>query len=231
MTPLGKPLIFYLKYPAEMARLYGQPKLSGNDLPDTTGLQDAEQVLKAVRAVGDAAWLEAASLVSSCMDAVQSRLHGSGSLTWNRTSQAWMKPWSHWRGVKVASVKRRLFVGVELSTALEVGAKLPEGAIGALIPCLRHKAGLTAETLMLGVLSGRTQRRDSIGSVYKRGTVVLPYVPILPADGSGSDVDRDSLLGAVVERFATLRPEELEMIVRRLSKAGGEDDPDDEDKS
>lgn len=64
MTQLGKPLVFYLKYYAEMQRLY-EPEYEGGD-PDLTDLDDAEQVRGKVLAVGAAASEQAADFLELC---------------------------------------------------------------------------------------------------------------------------------------------------------------------
>src|SRR5690349_16708749 len=60
MATLGKCLLFYLKYPVEVDRLYEA------DEPNVEGLPNPEQVLERVRRVADAANREAAQLLEAC---------------------------------------------------------------------------------------------------------------------------------------------------------------------
>ncbi len=64
MTPLGKALVFYLKYMAEMDRLYAD--LAEGEERDLTGLEDAEQLLERARSVGDAASNEVVDFLGLC---------------------------------------------------------------------------------------------------------------------------------------------------------------------
>ena len=63
MTPLGKPLVFSLKYIAEMDSLYGDSE-EGKE-PDLTGLDDAQNVREMARVVyfycASLAWSAAAA--------------------------------------------------------------------------------------------------------------------------------------------------------------------------
>jgi hypothetical protein len=70
---LGKCLLFYLKYPAEMERLYEAEK------PNVKGLPNPDQILKKIKLVGDAASREAADLLS-----VQSGTSNACAGIWNR---------------------------------------------------------------------------------------------------------------------------------------------------
>ena len=64
MTPLGKPLVFYLKHMAEMNRLYVD--LEEGEERDLTGLDDAERVVQMARTVGAAASEQAADFLELC---------------------------------------------------------------------------------------------------------------------------------------------------------------------
>ena len=64
MTPLGKPLVFHLKYMAEMSLLWDDPEEEKK--PDLTGLDDAENVRKMVRGVEAAADELVADFLAIC---------------------------------------------------------------------------------------------------------------------------------------------------------------------
>jgi hypothetical protein len=80
MTPLGKPLVFYLKYLAEMNRLYDDPEYHGIE-PDLTELQDAEQVRGMARTVGSAAYEQAADFVERCGESIEKHFTDLGIAT------------------------------------------------------------------------------------------------------------------------------------------------------
>ena len=80
MAMLGRCLTFYLKYWAEMERLYADPKPS-NEKPDLQELQDAERVLNMVRVVGDTACREAADFLEACAEEIELRLQAISKLS------------------------------------------------------------------------------------------------------------------------------------------------------
>ena len=59
MANFGKCLLFYLKYPAEMDRLYE------TDEPDVDDLPDAESLMERISIVGDTASREAAAKLTA----------------------------------------------------------------------------------------------------------------------------------------------------------------------
>ena len=72
MAELGKCLLFYLKYPAEMARLYETEE------PDTDGLSNPNETLGKIRRVGDAGSREGAELLEVCFEAVKPHFDALG---------------------------------------------------------------------------------------------------------------------------------------------------------
>lgn len=67
MTPLGKCLVFNLKYPAEMDHLYWKPE-HGDEEPNLQGLANADNVRAMVRIVGDQAAEQVASFLEQCAE-------------------------------------------------------------------------------------------------------------------------------------------------------------------
>ena len=67
MAKLGKCLVFYLKYQAEMDRLYWRPRETREE-PSIEGLKDKDNVLSMIKRVGDAACREAADFVFRLRD-------------------------------------------------------------------------------------------------------------------------------------------------------------------
>src|SRR5216683_6925355 len=79
MTPLGKPLVFYLKYMAEMQGLY-EPEYEGGKL-DLTGLEDANHFREMARTVGAAASEQAADFLELCGKGIEEHFNGLGIAT------------------------------------------------------------------------------------------------------------------------------------------------------
>jgi hypothetical protein len=64
MANLGKCLLFYLKYPVEMERLYEAAE------PKVEGLPDPDRTLQKITRVGDAAYREAVELLEACVPGI-----------------------------------------------------------------------------------------------------------------------------------------------------------------
>lgn len=69
MTHLGKALVFYLKYMAEMNRLYGH--VDEGDEPDLSGVRDKERVREMIAVVGAAAFEQALVFLEECGRAIE----------------------------------------------------------------------------------------------------------------------------------------------------------------
>ena len=65
MTNLGKCLLFYLKYPAEMERLYGVDERTWRGCPTP------DRVLNQIWRVGDLACREGADLLEACVPGIE----------------------------------------------------------------------------------------------------------------------------------------------------------------
>src|SRR5205807_5500517 len=114
MTPLGKPLVFYLKYMAQMDSLYGG---EGEEL-DLTGLKDATQVREMARTVGAAASEQAADFLELCGKRIDDHFTGLGIATLARkTNRARVvRDWDRGVEVRVSSVPGgSFFCGVFIS--------------------------------------------------------------------------------------------------------------------
>src|SRR5258708_5453484 len=104
MTPLGKPLVFYLKYMAEMNRLYGL--LEEGEKPDLTGVDDAEQVRVMARSVGAVAYEHVVDFLELCGKGIQSHFESLGVATLtNKCRRAYIiSKWAWKTKVHVSSV-------------------------------------------------------------------------------------------------------------------------------
>jgi hypothetical protein len=109
MTPLGKPLVFHLKYMVEMNRLFDHRK-EGEEA-DLTGLDNAEQIREMVRAVGVVSYEQATDFLCKCGKAIEARFANLGIETVVRTkSRAYIR--RHWLTevkVQVTSVPGAVF--------------------------------------------------------------------------------------------------------------------------
>ena len=73
MAILGKCLLFYLKYPAEMERLYEPEE------PKVEGLPDPDKLLQKIRRVGATASREAADFLELCAPRIEQHFRGISS--------------------------------------------------------------------------------------------------------------------------------------------------------
>ena len=112
MTNLGKCLLFYLKYPAEMKRLLAKE-------PKVEGLPNPDEVLKKIKLVGDAANREAAEFLESCAQGINE--HFTTISTVQRMRNNLETTW--YLGFKVAPKEapdRRFEIGVTIAGGAKV---------------------------------------------------------------------------------------------------------------
>src|SRR5262245_41296896 len=143
MTPLGKPLVFHLKYMAEMNRLYGHGELLGVE-PDLTGLDNAEKVREMARTVGAAAYEQAADCLELCGKSIEEHFTGLGiAAVANKTKRTTVVNNWYWRArVRVPSVDDGWFAcGVSITAPPEVRISLDEHSCGIVVPWLWARGG------------------------------------------------------------------------------------------
>src|SRR5437868_2358081 len=134
MTPLGKPLVFHLKYMAEMNRLYGH--VDQGELPKLTGLDDAEQVVKMVRTVGAEAYEQAADFLEECGKAVVDHFTSLGATIGSKTKRSYIVRNWYWYadGISHSSAPGGEFsFGLRLTAPPEVRVRLNEGEFGVVV--------------------------------------------------------------------------------------------------
>src|SRR5579871_1931134 len=97
MTPLGKPLVFYLKYMAEMNRLYFSDDYGGE--PDLTSLGNPEQIREMARTVGAAACEQVADFLELCGRGIKDHFSGLkiGTVSSKQKRATLKRNWS-WEG-------------------------------------------------------------------------------------------------------------------------------------
>ena len=129
MAKLGNSLVFYFKYPAEMDRLYWQPRTTGEE-PCADGLEKREEVLAMIRRVGDAACRDVATFLEACALQIEPHLQSIGIATRcrNTLERRWEIRW----GLSSKRAPERKF---------EVGVYIDE-QIRAFVPWVWCRGGL-----------------------------------------------------------------------------------------
>jgi hypothetical protein len=227
MTQLGKPLVFHLKYMAEMNRLYGEPEYGGEE-PDLTGLDNAERVREMARTVGAAAYQQAADFLELCGRGIEDHFIGLGVATLaNKKKRASVvSDWSWKTRVQVPSARDGWFVcGVFLTAPPEVRISLEKDACGIVVPWLSAKGGRKGEDAVCNVLGGWPHSRGVEGVGEERGMVALACIPVKAQPPESFDVDREQLVTEVMKTFARIGAEQTKAIANVVA---GLKQPDEE---
>ena len=153
MTPLGKPLVFYLKYVAEMDLLYADHE--EGDEPDLKGLgDDAEHVRAMVGAVGDAACEQGADFLEKCAKGIEEHFIGLGSATLaSQKKRAYLvNNWAWKAMVRVSSVP---------GDGFECGVSFPHE--GNVIPWVWRQGGRSWAELVMKTLGNKSTHGEAPG--------------------------------------------------------------------
>jgi len=205
MTSLGKPLIFYLKYVAEMDLLYADH--DEGDEPDLTGLEDLDRVREMAHHVGDAASAQAADFLEKCAKGIEDHFIGLRIATFaSQKKRAYLVYNWRWDAkVRVSSVPGGEF---------ECGVSFP--VEGNIIAWVWRKGGRSWAELVMKTLGDRAHARGGSGIMHDShsGSVALACIPILEKNQEGFDVDRDALVEKVVGAFAALRADDVVTMAR-----------------
>ncbi|MHB1424568.1 MAG: hypothetical protein ACYC3I_15465 [Gemmataceae bacterium] len=215
MTPLGKPLVFYLKYLAEMNRLYGDPTYYGGEEPDLTELAHAEQVREKAQSVGAAAYEQVADFLLLCGRRIEEHFTGLGvaTLTNKRTRTYVVRNWVWGARVNVSSVTDGwFFCGAYVSAPPEVRIALPQDVCGIVVPWLWSRGGRKGEDAIWKVVGSWADSRGGERVDNDRGTVTLSCIPLKPEPPESFDVDRDLLIAEVMKTIARIGAEETKAI-------------------
>jgi hypothetical protein len=219
MTPLGKPLVFYLKYVAEMNRLYGDPEYYGGE-PDLTGLDDAGQVRDMARIVGDTASEQVADFLELCGRGIEKHFTSLGiaRLAGKKTRAFIKNHWAWSTELQVPSVATGEFwCGVWITAPPEVRISLANDACGVVVPWLWSMGGRKGEDAIWEVVGSWADSRAGEGLVSDSGTVALARIPVTPQPSKSFDVDRDQLIAAVMETVARIRAKQMKAIARLVA--------------
>lgn len=213
MTPLGKPLVFYLKYMAEMNRLYQD--LEEGEERDLTGLDDAERIVEMANMVGDAASNEMADFLESCGNGIEAHFASLENVTVGRkTRRAKVLTNWFWRtDVRVPSVGDGWFCcGVSLTAPPEIRLALQKDECGIVMVWLGSKGGRKGASEVWNILGGSAHSLgDDLGE--DKGLVVLACIPVKPQPPDSFHVDRDALISAVNETVARINVVQTKAIV------------------
>jgi hypothetical protein len=213
MTPLGKCLVFSLKYPAEMDHLYWKPE-HGDEEPDLRSLDDAENVQAMARIVGNQAAEQAGNFLEQCAEHIA--VHWLSLKVGKVTGQS--------RRKKMASdweFQGRLRVKSSNGASIWYGAWIDE-VKARIIPWLYGRGGREWEDLAMRTLGKkRVHSHAGDGLVADRGTVALACVPLLSEGLQGFDVDRDPLVANVVACFTAIGAKDVVAMARPIDEDDG----------
>jgi hypothetical protein len=210
MTPLGKSLVFYLKYAAEMDALFSEPEAHKEDLT-VRDLEDADRVREMARAVSAVACEEAADFLELCANQIADSF---GSLkigaSKGRSKRATIR--RSW-GVKAYFERVPSIPGGWFEYGVVIWWKQ-----NIIVPWLWRQGGRAWEELVMQQLGPRAHSRSGEGLVFTSGAVALGRIPILPNDLSGFDVNRDPLVEKVVAAFKVIQTEDVKAIARGVDQ-------------
>jgi hypothetical protein len=216
MTPLGKPLVFYLKHMAEMNCLYGIPEYE-DEKPDLTGLDDETTVREMARTVGAAAFEQAADFLELCGERISDHFIGlkTTTLTNKAKRRNVVRDWGWYRKVQVTSVPGGSFYcGVFVSAPPEVQISLEQDVCGVVVPWIWSKGGRKGEDTVWNILGGWPYSRGGEGLVDEKGTVALARIPIKAEPPESFDVDREQLVAEVTEIIGRIGAKQVKAIAK-----------------
>jgi hypothetical protein len=222
MKPLGKPLLFCLKYMTEMKHLC-DPDEHGGDL-DLTGLDDAEQVREMARTVGEVASEQAAEFLELCGKRIEAHFTGLGiaKLT-NKANRATVRSKRYWyRNVHCSPSSNGWFsCGVGVSGPSGVRITVEKNDYGFVLPFLRFKGARNRADAIRGILGVAPDTRAGVRLVEDSDTFVLACIPITAQPPETFDADRDQLIVKVMEAIARMGAEQTRAIANLAAGLAG----------
>ena len=199
MANLGKCLLFYLKYPAEMKRLYEAEE------PKVEGLADPDRVLEKIKLVGDAASREAAELLEACAPDIEEHFRTISAVERVRNNLEDM--WElRFRIAPRRATDKRFEIGVSIDRA-------------ALFPWVWCRGGRAVEDEVIRIL-GRGFKVDTFALDWWSGSVALAEIKIPIPERLEEAVACDSLLAQVKQAFASFTPQKVKAIAATVSNRG-----------
>lgn len=223
MTPLGKPLVFHLKYMAEMNRIYGHEE---GEEPDLTGLDDAQRVREMARTVGDAACEQVADFLELCGKGIEDHFTGLGiaRLALKAKRATVVRNWDWYRRVHDSSRPGGSFYcGVFVSNPSYVRISVEKDTCGIVMPYLWLKGARQRKDAIWKILGGKPNSPGGVGLVKGNRTFVLACIPIKAQPLDSFDVDREQLIAEVIKTIARIGADQTKAIA---SFVAGLKDPD-----
>ena len=182
MANLGRCALFYLKYHAEMERLYEAEE------PKVEGLPNPDQVLEKIKLVGDTANREVAEFLENCVPGIEEHFRAISAV--QRVRNNLEKTWD--LSFRVAPTKvtdRGFWIGVYIE---------PNRA--ALIPWVWCRSSRRAEDEVVRIL-GRGIKSATLPD-WESGDVGLTEIKIPIPERLEEPVECDSLVAQVQQAFA-----------------------------
>jgi len=200
MANLGRCVLFYLKYAAEMERLYKPVE------PKVEGLLNPDRVLKQIKLVGDTANREIAELLETCLRGIEEHFHAISDV--QRIRNNLEKTW-----------ELRFKVGPKNATdrRFEIGVSILEDP-AALIPWVWCPGGRRAEDEVMRILGRGVKSATFPG--WDSGSVGLAEIKIPIPERLEEPVEADSLVGQVQQSFASFTARDVEAIAGIASNRG-----------
>ena len=195
MAKFGRCMLFYLKYAAEMERLYEA------DERKVDGLPNPDRVLKQIKLVGDTANREVAEFLGTCVPGIEEHFRAISDV--HRTHIKHM--WDLYFNVAPKKATDRQF---------EIGVYIDRNQ-AALIPWVWCRGGRRAEDEMVRILGRVIKVRG-----WASGTVVLAEIKIPIPERLEEPVECDSLVARVQQVFASFTERDIAEIDGITSNRG-----------
>lgn len=196
MAFLGKCLLFYLKYPTEMDRLYEA------DNSKFDGLPNPEELKEKIKRIGDAADKEAEEFLEIYTPGILARFRAISSVRRKRNTKFNYE--IQFRVATRRAVERHFWIGVAFNTDRT-----------SLIPWVWSRGGRRAADELIRIL-GCGEKAEKFG--WSNGTVALTEIKIHIPDRFDEPVECDSLVKQVHEAFELFTAQHVKAIAAIATK-------------
>ena len=183
MNMVGKALLFYMKYAAEMEQLYQGAGEDKNLVLEGADIKDREQIEKMARVVGDAASRDADEILDACKEPIEVNLGRCGKFRLiNSPERYWQRKWN-------------LFSRNNSQRLIEVGIWI-EPKASALLPWIWCKTSRRARNEIIEILNCKADQSNAQHSDWG-GTVILDNIKF-----DVLDISLETLIQRAVAAFA-----------------------------
>lgn len=208
MGELGSCLLFYLRYSAEMARLYEASE------PNVEGLPNTDETMRRVALVGDTASRQVSELLELCAPRVEDRCRRIATIerVRNNLGDSWE--------LKYRVLPRRVKASrhFELGVAIDRTASAPR--VWSLLPWIWCPGRRRAEQELRGILG--TDKGLVVPPDWYAGAVALAHIPIPIPTRLDEPVPRAPLIDHVGAAFANLTARHITAIAAIANSRGEE---------